>query len=394
MKALLREGLAAGGLGFSTSLAESHLDAAGDPVPSRCAGFDEFRELAAICAEFAGTSVEMVPIAGAGRFPDHVAQLMIDLAVVAQRPLNWNTANVNANNGEELASKLAVSDRAQQVGAKIVGMFTPMPVDLRLNFASGFVLDMLPGWDKPMALPAAEKLEMLRSREGRETLRERAGDRARWTRWGDYEIHEAFTPATRRYEGRRVADIAEELGGRPYDALIDIVVTDELQTTFALPAIGAEPDDWKARGPMFRDPRVVVGASDAGAHLDMIDTFRYPTDVLSTCVREYQLLTTEEAVHSMTQVPAELIGLEGRGVIQEGALADIIVFDEGTVGSAALETRADIPGGGRRLFAESVGIHRVFVNGGCIVDHGEVSDRRPGRILRAGRDTRTPSLDL
>src|SRR5262249_39436785 len=73
MKALLREGLAAGGLGFSTSLAESHLDAAGDPVPSRCAGFDEFRELAAICAEFAGTSVEMVPIAGAGRFPDHVA---------------------------------------------------------------------------------------------------------------------------------------------------------------------------------------------------------------------------------------------------------------------------------------------------------------------------------
>src|SRR5262249_25586464 len=145
MKQLLREGLAAGGLGFSSSLAESHLDAAGDPVPSRCASFAEFRELAAICGEFEGTSLEMVPIAGIGTFPEPVAQLMIALSVAARRPLNWTTANVNAKNGDEIAAKLAVSDRARQAGGKVVGMFTPMPVDLQLNFASGFVLDMLPG---------------------------------------------------------------------------------------------------------------------------------------------------------------------------------------------------------------------------------------------------------
>src|SRR5262249_34099065 len=149
-----------------------------------------FRELAAICGEFEGTSLEMVPIAGIGTFPEPVAQLMIDLSVAARRPLNWNTANVNAKNGDEIAAKLAVSDRACQAGGKVGGTLTPMPVDLRLNFASGFVLDMLPGWDKLMALPAAEKLELLRSQDGRRTLRERAGDRPRWTRWGDYTIYE------------------------------------------------------------------------------------------------------------------------------------------------------------------------------------------------------------
>ena len=139
-------------------------------------------------------------------------------------------------------------------------------------------------------------------------------------------------------------------------------------------------------------PRVVVGASDAGAHLDMIDTFRYTTSLLSECVRTHGLLSTEEAVHLITQVPAELHGLRDRGVLREGAWADIVVFDEETVGSGDPYTRADLPGGGRRLFAESTGIGHVLVNGEEIVVDGQSTDRRPGRVLRSGRDTTTPSL--
>ena len=95
----------------------------------------------------------------------------------------------------------------------------------------------------------------------------------------------------------------------------------------------------------LRDPRVVVGASDAGAHLDMIDTFRYTTHLLGPEVRDNGLLTTEEAVHLLTQVPAGLHGMVDRGVLEAGAFADLVVFDESTVGSGPIVTRPDLPGG-------------------------------------------------
>ena len=69
-----------------------------------------------------------------------------------------------------------------------------------------------------------------------------------------------------------------------------------------------------------------------------------------------------------------------------------MVFDEATVGSSAPETRADLPAGGRRLFAGSTGIGHVLVNGEEIVVDGAATDARPGRVLRSGRDTTTPSL--
>jgi N-acyl-D-aspartate/D-glutamate deacylase len=138
---------------------------------------------------------------------------------------------------------------------------------------------------------------------------------------------------------------------------------------------------------------VVIGASDAGAHLDMVDTFRYTTAMLASCVREHELVGLEEAVHLLTEAPARLQGLRDRGVLREGAWADLVVFDERTVGSGEVHTRADLPGGEARLFADAVGVHHVIVNGETVVDHGDVTDRRPGRVLRSGRDTATPALD-
>src|SRR5262249_33676397 len=153
--------------------------------------------------------------------------------------------------------------------------------------------------------------------------------------------------------GKQVGTIAAEEGKEPFDALLDIVVADELQTSFGRPAISDTAADWEARERVLRDPRAVVGASDAGAHLDMIDTFRYPTHLLENGVRKFGALGTEEAIHLITQVPAELYGLCDRGVLREGAAADIVVFDEATVGSGPLETRYDLPSGAGRLFAES-----------------------------------------
>ena len=90
MQSLLRDGLAAGGLGFSSSIARSHNDAEGDPVPSRCASYEEIIELAAVCREFDGTCLEIVPHAGGEPFPEPVERLMVALTTSAGRPLDWN----------------------------------------------------------------------------------------------------------------------------------------------------------------------------------------------------------------------------------------------------------------------------------------------------------------
>jgi N-acyl-D-aspartate/D-glutamate deacylase len=269
----------------------------------------------------------------------------------------------------------------------------PMAIKLRLNFASGFVLDMLPGWDKLMALPASEKLALLGSPEGRERMRGPAeASESRFARWGTYQLAECFSDETRRYEGRSIADIATEEHRDPFDVMADIVVADELRTSFGFSPGRDTAADKEALAETLRDPRIVVGASDAGAHLDMIDTFRYTTVMLASCVRADRLIGLEEAVHLLTQVPAELHGLRDRGVLEQGAWADLVVFDEDTVASDEVHTRADLPGGESRLFAEAVGVHRVVVNGRTIVDHGEITDARPGRVLRSGRDTATPSM--
>ena len=78
----------------------------------------------------------------------------------------------------------------------------------------------------------------------------------------------------------------------------------------------------------------MIGASDAGAHLDMIAAFRYSTGFLEEAVRQHQLLPLERAVHLLTGAPARLYGLRDRGVLREGAQGDIVVFDEDTVGSS------------------------------------------------------------
>ena len=395
MQSLLRDGLAAGGLGFSSSIARSHNDAEGDPVPSRCASYEEIIELAAVCREFDGTCLEIVPHAGGEPFPEPVERLMVALTTSAGRPLDWNILHALASNRDEVNSKLAVSDRARTAGGKIVALLMPMPISLRLNFASGFVLDMLPGWDKLMALPHNAKLDLLHSRDGRERMR-RSAEQAtsRFAQWGSYQLADCFSPETRRYEGRTISDIAAEQGKEPFDALADIVVADNLRTSFGFAAVGDTRDDRQALQEALRDPRIVVGASDAGAHLDMIDTFRYTTVLLQSCVRDHELITLEEAVRLLTAVPAELHGLRDRGVLRTGAWADLVVFDEAVVGSGDVHTRADLPAGEARLFAESTGVDYVIVNGEIIVDHGEVTDHRPGRLLRSGRDTVTPALDV
>ena len=182
--------------------------------------------------------------------------------------------------------------------------------------------------------------------------------------------------------------MARERGVAPFDALLDVVVADELRTGLR-PPIPESEEDWQLRAEVWQDPRAIVGGSDAGAHLDTMCGAIYSTSMLGDGVRRRGLLSWEQAVRLLTDVPARLYGLRDRGRLEVGGFADVVVFDPATIGPGAVRTRDDLPGGASRLYADAMGVRHVLVNGTEIVREGEFTGAVPGHVLRSGRDTAT-----
>jgi N-acyl-D-aspartate/D-glutamate deacylase len=389
MRRTLGESLAAGGLGFSSSQAPTHNDGDGAPVPSRAASGDELLALCDVVREHAGTTLEFIPTVGP--FSEEHVALMAAMSAAARRPLNWNVLVVGAGT-DTYKEQLAASDRAAEQGGRVLALTVPAVMQLHLNFRSGFLFDALPNWGPTMALPDDEKLRALADPDVRRRLRESAeadtGLFRAMLRWDRLQIGETFAPDNARFAGRTVADVAQEVGAEPFDALLDVVVTDDLRTVLMPPARGDDPDSWRMRAEAWRDPRVVVGASDAGAHLDMLATFSYSTSLLAAS-REHDLVPLEEAVHLLTDVQARLYGIRDRGRLANGGYADVVVFDEDRVAPGPVHTRHDLPAGAGRLYADAEGIEHVLVNGTEIVRGGELTGERPGTLLRSGQDTDT-----
>jgi N-acyl-D-aspartate/D-glutamate deacylase len=392
MQRLLDDALAAGAMGFSSSQAPTHNDGDGNPVPSRAATREEMVRLAAVVNAHEGTQLELIIPGCLNGFTDEEVELMADMSHAANRPLNWNVLGVAPGGNYE--HQLDAGTRAGELGGRVVALTLPQGMRIRLSFHTGFVLDGLPGWRETFALPIAERMRALSDPATRAQLDERAhskeaGVLAGLARWERLEIVEGFTPETRAYEGRLVGDIARERNQAPFDALCDIVVADGLRTGLRPDFGGPESDEvWKMRAEVWRDPRAVIGGSDAGAHLDMMSGASYSTFVVGDAVRK-GCITLEEAVHFLTQVPAELYGVRDRGVLALGAHADVVLFDPATVGPAGERTFDDLPGGASRIVAESHGVHHVLVGGTAVVRDGEYTGDTPGRVLRSGRDTRT-----
>jgi N-acyl-D-aspartate/D-glutamate deacylase len=137
---------------------------------------------------------------------------------------------------------------------------------------------------------------------------------------------------------------------------------------------------------------VVVGGSDAGAHVEMMCGATYTTKMLGQGVRTAGLIGLEEAVHQLTEIPARLYGLKDRGRVAPGWWADLVVFDPDTVGPEEVQVRHDFPGAAAHLSAGSKGVERVFVNGVEVAEAGEYTSDRPGKVLRSGPDTERVSV--
>jgi N-acyl-D-aspartate/D-glutamate deacylase len=392
MVGILDQALAAGALGFSSSQAPTHNDHEGQPVPSRAASDDELLALASATGRHAGTTLELI-IAGClnGFTPDEV-ELMTSMSLAADRPLNWNVLGVSPTAPDAWRRQLEPSTHAAERGGRIVALVMPHSMRVWLSFETGFVLDGFPGWREILHLPRAARLAALADPATRQKMAagansDEAGVLRALANWGILTIAETFAPENAGLKGRTVREVAAEQGKDPFDALLDVVVADELRTGLQTPDFGNDPASWRERAEAFRDPRTIIGGSDAGAHLDMMCGAVYSTTLLGPAVRDHGVVTLEEAVHHLTDVPARLYGLRGRGRLAEGWAADLVVFDPATVGPGPLHTRTDLPGGASRLYADAVGVHHVLVNGVPIVSEGEATTETPGQLLRSGRDT-------
>ncbi len=395
MQALLRAGLDAGALGFSSSWARTHNDADGHMVPSRYVSRDEIVDLCATLAQYEGTSLEFIPMVGP--FEPWAVELMAAMSAAARRPLNWNVLGVSAKTLADAEVKLEAGDYARAHGGRVVALTVPMSFPIYLSFRSGFVLDAMPGWEDVMGLPLDEKLQFFDDADALARLDEQAQGPNNPMRglanWGNLKIHDVVAPENAEYRGRMVGEIAEAEGRSAWEVLTSIARADELNTSFGTVAAQDTDEDWKARIQVWRDRRALIGASDAGAHLDLLASFNYATEVLGKAVRQRGLLPMEEAINLLTDTPAQLYGLRERGRVAEGWKADVVVLDPHTIGSHDVRMRMDLPGGAGRLYAEADGIEHVLVNGTGIVRDGKLTDERGGTLLRSGRDTATASLD-
>jgi N-acyl-D-aspartate/D-glutamate deacylase len=396
MKELVRESIRGGALGFSTTLSNTHNDYEGAPVPSRHASREEVLALYSAVSEFEGTTAEII---AAVDFTPEVVEIMVDASLAAQRPVNWNAIGVGSGAPDEIErneSRLAASDYARERGARLVALTIPQSATVRMNLASGFIFDTFEGWAPLFRLPIAERMEKLRDRVFRAQMKEMAETRTgmiqTFAKWTNLKVAEVFCEANRPYRGRYIADIAEEEGRDAFDVFLDIALADELKTSFTPRFAEDTAELYQARMRLWEDPRTVVGASDAGAHLDMIDTFAFTTGLLGQAVRRFKVTTVEQAVHQLTQRPAELLGLKDRGLLKTGWNADIVVFDPEAVGAGETYTRADLPAGGARLYAEAEGICNVIVNGREIIRDNRYLGVAAGRIIRPGRDTYTTPI--
>ena len=393
MCALLARSLADGGVGFSTTVSVSHSDYEGKPVPSRWASRSEILRLAGVLRDFPGTWLEMVT--GKTEMTEAEYQLMSDAALAANRPLNWNLVMVSSRSPAEFRSQLVASDYAAQRGALVFGLVPAVPPKVILNFISGFVLDIIPGWSEILFQAHEQKLRSLSDPGVRNRLREGAQQlaiptlRSFFADWGAQTIESANLPQNQPWIGRTIEDYAEHAGKDPLEALFDLAVMENLRFSFSPPPDGQDERSWAMRAEAWRDQRLIVGGSDAGAHLDMVNTFALTTQLLGEGVRDRGLLPLEEAVKLITSVPAERFGLINRGRLCAGMAGDVVVFEADKIGCGPVKMRFDLPEGESRLYADAEGIRHVIVNGVPVVRGNEPTGAIGGRILRSGRDTKT-----
>ena len=250
--------------------------------------------------------------------------------------------------------------------------------------------DYSPAWNRATQGTTAEKIAKLSDPSLRANLREEEPMLAsigEQTRPKNLTITKTpGHPELEKYVGRTVADVARELGKDPVDTMLDIAVAGDLKVEFR----GGDATSGNAKmvGELMRDPYVIAGVSDGGAHTKFFTGGSYTTDLLTWLVRDTGELTLEEAHYHLSFLPAQAAGFTDRGYLREGAPADIIVYDLEKLRRTPewdYEIAHDFPANEWRRVQRAEGYRWTIVNGEITFEDGKCTGATSGQLLRNRR---------
>jgi N-acyl-D-aspartate/D-glutamate deacylase len=399
MATIVRDAMAAGAAGFSSTHSPTHFDSADRPVPSRLSSLDELKALSEAAGRSGSGSLAYLPGSAVGGITADDEQLLIEMSLLSRMPVIIQglgaRSKVDAPTAGWDNAKRFV-DEATAQGAAVYSMAMSKPFNRTFDLAAGTKL-----YEGALQLnrlfteapTVEERLALIADPAFRDAARDSvdqpnrdpdAGPTLPPPAWAVLHVNKVSKPENDKLVGRSLVDIADERGVHPTDAFLDIAASEDLAVEFL----------WKTETPEWiegtkiaqDDPHMIVGTSDGGAHLDRDDGAEAHTWFLQHWVREWGGFTLEEGVRQITAIPAALCGFTDRGLLLSGYAADIMVFDPDTVGPDQKYLAHDFPNGAARWTSKPQGVHATIVNGVPIVIDGElqVDAGLPGHVLSPG----------
>jgi len=365
MQAMVRDALQSGAIGFASSFSPNHAGYGGRPMPSTIATDAELRALVQPLAE---TGKGMFVMAAGSRA---TTDYMESLAAETGRPVFMVTVMAMYNDADPDAAQGYFERCAQAVqrGHEVYIHANPHPLSFDFTLRDPYLLFSHDAFDRvkaarPEQLPAIYADPEFRNRF-RENLAHPKKGILFYGDWSKFEVDE-----------KPVSELAKQAGRDPLDWFLD----QPLDTQF----IGKlfQNDD-AGVGPLLKHPNGVLALSDAGAHLMFLCDAGFGLQFLSHWVRETGTFSLAEGVRRLTSDPADKYRIPGRGRIESGAWADLMLFDPATVGVSSLQRKNDLPGGGMRMIRYPEGVHGVWVNGQQVHDGKDYLplESGPGQVL-------------
>ena len=381
---LVDEAMTAGAFGFSTSRTPEHRVPDGRKVPGTYAGADELCAIADVLAHHGRGVFEAAADAvrdGDPAYPvaHREVQWMEEVSRRSGRPVTFGLVQ-ERDDPDGFRKLLELTAEANGRGARIHPQSTARPIGILFGIANRTPYDKCPSWRDLRSLTVPEKLDRLRDPDFRARLiAEVDAAPAR------LPASEAFYlgPDHVRYQPDAEQSLeahARRRNQKPVETFIDTALETDGAALWSYPFLNHQTP---AIVEMLKDPNVVLGLADAGAHVGQIMDTSQPTYFLTYWVRERQQWSIEEAIHMMTGETAALFGITDRGVLAPGAFADVNVIDFEGLSLPVPEYVYDLPGGAGRYIQKSAGFDYTVVNGEVFMDHGVHTGVLAGRLLRS-----------
>ena len=374
---LFRECMEAGAFGLGSSTFDNHYGWGGIPVPSRLASDDEFRALARVVADYGHGSM----MATCGNRT--TIKFLEELAGISGRPVVYAPLLHYSNQPERASGIAGECAAARSRGKPVYAQASCQPLSMDFQLTAAYPMLTIANW--PNNEHDIGKLSSAFADTGfrdtvREDLKTPNGARIFNGRWDRVEVAITTDAANKSLEGQTIAAIAKRDDKDPLDVLLDLGLSEQLQTTFTAKLLNVEED---AVANLLNDDGIMVSLSDAGAHHTFFCDAGFGMHFLGHWVRELKQFELPHAIRKLTSDLAAIYGITDRGRIEVGAYADLILFDPATIGITKTERLDDLPANGSRLVRRATGLKSTWVNGVQIFDGNDyVEVTPPGHVLR------------